>query len=157
MNRNVDQPYKFVATWAIDEWSKIGLKVTQRVLPTGPFYDALRNGSFEVAVEFNCQNMVNPLLDVAKVLPRSVYPENYGGYEDPKLIELYNTMLRETDPARQRENMRAFETYALDTQVVTIMTPWWERIITHRSYMKGWKISPSHYLNLNLANIWLDK
>jgi len=49
------------------------LKVTQRVLPTGPFYDALRSGSFEVAVEFNCQNMVNPLLDVAKVLPRSVY------------------------------------------------------------------------------------
>jgi peptide/nickel transport system substrate-binding protein len=37
------------------------------------------------------------------------------------------------------------------------MTPWWSRIIVHRSYMKGWKISPSHYLNLNLANIWLDK
>jgi len=53
--------------------------------------------------------------------------------------------------------MREFETYALDTQVDTIMTPWWSRIITHRSYMKGWKISPSHYLNLNLANIWLDK
>jgi peptide/nickel transport system substrate-binding protein len=157
MNRNVDQPYKFVATWAIDEWSKIGLKVTQRVLPTGPFYDALRSGSFEVAVEFNCQNMVNPLLDVAKVLPRSVYPENYGGYEDPKLIEIYNSMLRETDPAKQRAKMREFETYALDTQVDTIMTPWWSRIITHRSYMKGWKISPSHYLNLNLANIWLDK
>ena len=27
MNRNVDQPYKFVATWVIDEWSKIGLQV----------------------------------------------------------------------------------------------------------------------------------
>jgi peptide/nickel transport system substrate-binding protein len=157
INRNVDQPYKFVATWAIDEWSKVGLKVTQRVLPTGPFYEALRAGTFEVAVEFNCQNMVNPLLDVAKVLPRSVYPENYGGYEDPKLIELYDSMLKETDPAKQRAKMRDFETYALDTQVVTIMTPWWERIITHRAYMKGWKISPSHYLNLNLANIWLDK
>ena len=108
-------------------------------------------------MEFNCQNMVNPLLDVAKVLPRSVYPENYGGYEDAKLIELYDTMLKETDSAKQREKMRAFETYALDTQVDTIMTPWWERIIVHRSYMKGWKISPSHYLNLNLANIWLDK
>ena len=157
MNRNVDQPYKFIATWAIDEWSKIGLKVTQKVLPTGPFYEGLRAGTFEVAVEFNCQNLVNPLLDVAKVLPRSVYPENYGGYEDPKLIELYNAMLHETDPAKQREKMRAFETYALDTQVDTIMTPWWERIIVARSYMKGWKISPSHYINLNLANIWLDK
>ena len=141
MNRNVDQPYKFVATWAIDEWSKIGLKVTQRVLPTGPFYDALRTGAFEVAVEFNCQNMVNPLLDVAKVLPRSVYPENYGGYEDPKLIEIYNSMLRETDPAKQRAKMREFEIYALDTQVDTIMTPWWSRIIVQRSYMKGWKRS----------------
>jgi peptide/nickel transport system substrate-binding protein len=26
-----------------------------------------------------------------------------------------------------------------------------------RSYVKGWKISPSHYLNQDLANIWLEK
>jgi peptide/nickel transport system substrate-binding protein len=157
LNRNVDQPYKFVATWAIDEWSKIGAKVEQKVLPTGPFFDALRNGNFDVAVEFNCQNMVNPVMDVAKVLPRSVYAENYGGYEDPKIIELYNGMVKETDQAVLRTKMRAFETYALDTQVMTIMTPWWSRIIPHRSYVKGWKISPSHYLNQNLANVWLDK
>ena len=36
LNRNVDQPLKYVATWLIDEWSKIGLHVTQRVVPTGP-------------------------------------------------------------------------------------------------------------------------
>jgi hypothetical protein len=36
LNRNVDQPYKFNALWVIDEWSKIGVKVTQRVVPTGP-------------------------------------------------------------------------------------------------------------------------
>ena len=36
LNRNVDQPYKFNGTWVIDEWSKIGVQVTQRVLPTGP-------------------------------------------------------------------------------------------------------------------------
>lgn len=102
--------------------------------------------------------MVNPLLDVAKVLPRSVYPENYGGYEDPKLIELYNAMLKEADPAKQRaRTARLRDLCAHDTKVVTIMTPWWDRILAHRSYMKGWKISPSHYLNLNLANIWLDK
>jgi len=157
LNRNVDQPYKFVATWVIDEWSKIGLKVEQKVLPTGPFFDALRNGSFEVAVEFNCQNLVNPVMDVAKVLPRSVYPENYGGYEDQKLVDLYQGMLHEQDPTKLRVKMREFETYALDTKVLTIMTPWWNRIIPHRSYVKGWKISPSHYLNQDLANIWLDK
>jgi peptide/nickel transport system substrate-binding protein len=36
VNRNIDQPYKYDATWVIDQWSKIGLHVTQRVLPTGP-------------------------------------------------------------------------------------------------------------------------
>jgi hypothetical protein len=46
--------------------------VTQRVLPTGPFFEGLRNATFDVAVDFNCQSVVNPLLDVGKFLPRSV-------------------------------------------------------------------------------------
>ena len=79
-NRNVDQPYKYIATWVIDEWSKIGLKVTQKVLPTGPFFEGLRSGNFEVTVDFNCQGLVNPLLDVGKFLPHTVYEENYGNY-----------------------------------------------------------------------------
>ena len=36
LNRNVDQPLKYLATWLTDEWSKIGLHVTQRVVPMGP-------------------------------------------------------------------------------------------------------------------------
>jgi peptide/nickel transport system substrate-binding protein len=53
--------------------------------------------------------------------------------------------------------IREFEKYVLDTQVHMLMTPWWNRIIPARSYVKGWKISPSHYLNQDLANVWLDK
>src|SRR5881394_58260 len=78
LNRNVDQPYKYVAAFVIDEWSKIGLKVTQKVLPTGPFYEGLRNGQFDVTVDFNCQGVVNPPADTAKYLPHTVYTENYG-------------------------------------------------------------------------------
>jgi peptide/nickel transport system substrate-binding protein len=157
MTRNVDQPYKYVATWLIDEWSKVGLHATQRVLPTGPFFDALRAGTFDVTVDFNCQGVVNPLMDVGKFLPRSVYAENYGNYEDPKEIDLYQAVLHETDPAKQRALMRDLERYVLDTQVHMLMTPWWSRIIPHRSYVKGWKISPSHYVNQDLANVWLDR
>src|SRR5438067_1310872 len=81
LNRNVDQPYKYVATWLIDEWSKVGLQVPQRVLPTGPYFEALRSAAFDVAIDFNCGSVVNPLLDVGKYLPRSAYAENYGNYE----------------------------------------------------------------------------
>lgn len=156
-NRNVDQPYKYIATWVIDEWSKVGLKVTQKVLPTGPFFEGLRSGNFDVTVDFNCQGLVNPVLDIGKYLPHSVYEENYGNYEDQKDIDLYQAVLHENDPAKQRVLMREYETYVLDTQAHTIMMPWWERIVPMRSYVKGWKISPSHYINQDLGTIWLDK
>ena len=76
-NRNVDQPFKYVATWLIDEWSKIGLHVTQRVVPTGP------PGSTQCAAEISTSSLkpmghgvVNPPLDVQKYLPASVDSEN---------------------------------------------------------------------------------
>jgi peptide/nickel transport system substrate-binding protein len=157
LNRNVDQPYKFNAIWVIGEWSKIGVQVTQRVLPTGPYDEALRRGDFTVAVDAECQNIVNPLMDGAKYLPHSVSDANYGNYDDPTEIEIYDRMLRETDFARQRGLMRDFEKRVLDTEAHEIFLLWRYRIVAYRNYVKGWKISPSHYVNQDLATIWLDR
>jgi peptide/nickel transport system substrate-binding protein len=155
LNRNIDQPYKYNGTWVIDEWSKIGLQVTQRVVPTGPWFEAMRQGNFDVVLNGNCQSVVNPLLDVQRYLPN--YAANYGQFHDPQEIALYDKMLRETDLTKQRMLMRDFEKYVLDTQTHEIFLLWWNRIVPYRSYVKGWQISPSHYLNQDLATIWLDK
>jgi len=157
LNRNVDQPYKFNGTWVIDEWSKIGLRVTQRVLPTGPYNEALRRGDFTVALDAECQNIVNPLLDGTKYLPHSVSDANYGNYDDATEIDIYDRMLRETDFARQRDLMRQFERRVLDTEAHEMFLLWRYRIVAYRSYVKGWKISPSHYVNQDLGTIWLDR
>jgi peptide/nickel transport system substrate-binding protein len=157
LNRNVDQPYKFNATWVMDEWSKIGVKVTQRVLPTGPFGEALRQGEFDTVLDGDCQNIVNPLLDGTKYLPHSASSSNYGNYEDQAEVELYDRMLRETDFGRQRQLMREFEKLVLDTEAHEIFLLWRYRIVPYRSYVKGWKVSPSHYVNQDLATIWLDR
>ncbi|MGH7031853.1 MAG: ABC transporter substrate-binding protein, partial [Stellaceae bacterium] len=42
LNRSTDQPYKYYGIWVVDQWSKIGVKATQRVLPTGPWFQAMR-------------------------------------------------------------------------------------------------------------------
>ena len=157
LNRDVDQPFKYVGTFVIDEWSKIGLKVTQKVVPTGPWFEGMRTGNFDVTMEANCQSVVNPVLDVSKYLPHTVFTENYGGYEDPAEIELYEKMLHEPDPAKQRALMREFEKYVVDTQAHELPLTFWYRIVPYRSYVKGWKISPSHFVNQDLATIWLDK
>src|SRR6266446_10176137 len=154
LNRNVDQPYKYNGTWVIDDWSKIGLHVTQRVTPTGPWFEAMRSGNFDVTLAGNCQTIVNPVLDVQRYLPS--YAANYGQFEDQPALDVYDKMLREADPAKQRALMRQFEKHTLDTEAHEIFLLWWERIVPHHSYVKGWKISPSHYLNQDLATVWLD-
>jgi peptide/nickel transport system substrate-binding protein len=154
-NRAVDQPYTIVGTWLIDQWRQVGITATQKMEPTGPFYATLENGGFEVALEFNCKSVVNPLADTAKFLPTA--GDQYGGFQDEELTKLFNAMNRTADEAEQRRLMRAYEKRAIDEEVHNIITLWWYRIIPHRSYVKGWKISPSHYLNQDLANVWLDK
>ena len=66
-------------------------------------------------------------------------------------------MLRETDQAKARVLMREYEKQVIDIGAHQLPTLWFYRIVPMRSYVKGWKISTSHYLNQNLANIWLDQ
>jgi peptide/nickel transport system substrate-binding protein len=155
-NRGVDQPYKVVGTWAIDQWSKIGAKVTQKVQPSGPFYDTLRKSKdFDVSMDFNCQAVINPLADVSKFLGSA--GNNYGAYEDPVLEDLFEKMNRAASEADQYNLMRRFERRALDEAAHMAITLWWYKINPHRSYVKGWKIAPSHYLGQQLDTVWLDK
>src|SRR5215472_16281738 len=88
LNRGVDQPYKYVGIWLIDQWSKIGVHATQRVLPTRPELEALRSGNFEIVLGANCHGVPNPLMDVQPYLPASVYTANYGQYEDQAEVDL---------------------------------------------------------------------
>jgi peptide/nickel transport system substrate-binding protein len=155
-NRGVDQPYKIVGTWLIDQWKQSGMKVKQRVQPTPPFYATLRKKKdFDVSIDFNCQSVINPIADISKFLGSA--GNNYGNYEDQVLEDLYDKLLRTGDEATQREIIRKFERRALDEMAHEGITLWWYKINPHRSYVKGWKIAPSHYLNQQLDNIWLDK
>jgi peptide/nickel transport system substrate-binding protein len=157
-NRGVDQPYKIVGTWLIDQWKQIGVKAKQQVQPTGPFYATLRKKKdFQVSLDFNCQAVVSPLLDVSKFISDDVAGNQYGGFQDREMDKMFEAMNQEGDEAKQREIMRKFEKRALDEQANSFITLWWYRIIPHRSYVKGWKISPSHYLNQDLSGVWLDK
>ncbi|HVH81204.1 MAG TPA: ABC transporter substrate-binding protein [Stellaceae bacterium] len=157
LNRNVDQPYKYVGTWLIDQWSKVGLKVTQKMVPTSLWFESMRKGDFDVVVEAPGYGIVNPVIDIQKFLPASVEGENYARYEDPPLVALYDKMLRETDPQKQRTEMREFEKDMLDTEAHAMWVLWWHRIVPYRAYVKGWKIAPTHFINMDLARLWLDK
>ncbi len=155
LNRAVDQPYTIVGTWLLDQWKQVGIDADQKVLADGPFYEGLKSGTFDVGLEFNCQSVVNPLADVAKFRPDA--GDQYSKIEGKDLIKLHDAMNQTGDVAEQRKLMRQYEKLILDEQANNFLTLWWYRIIPHRSYMKGWKVTPSHYLNQDLSVVWIDK
>jgi peptide/nickel transport system substrate-binding protein len=155
--RGVDQPYKIVGTWLITQWRKIGLEVEEWVLPTKPWYKTLRSRSeaFEVSIDFNCNSVPNPLLDVSKYLSSDRSDDNNSNYRDRVLDKLFDNMNRATDFARQRQLMRQYEKRILDEQAHMLVALWLYRIVPHRSHVKGWKIGPSHHINQDLSTVWL--
>jgi peptide/nickel transport system substrate-binding protein len=156
LNRNVDQPYKYVGTWIVDQWNKIGVHATQRVVPGGPWFQAMRSGNYDVVMFAACAAVVNPPVDVYPYLPTSLSSGNYGFYEDQHEADLYDKMLHETDPAKEHELAYQFAKWVMDDQAHVAFLLWWYRMEPYRDYVNGWKISPSHYLNQDLSTIWLS-
>ncbi len=155
-NRAVDQPYKMVGTWLIDQWARIGIKATQKAVPTAQWYSKYRKTKdWQVGVDANCQAVINPVSDIQKVLCSSTM--NYTQCENPEMEKLFKAMNQESDPKKVRKMMRRYEKIVLDEEAYLGHALWWYKINPHRSYVKGWKIAPSHYLNQQLDNVWLDK
>lgn len=156
LNRATDQPYKVVGTWLIGQWRKIGVTVDQKVVPTPQWYNLLRDThDYDVSIDANCQSVINPVLDISKFLGSS--SANYAQYTDQVNEDIYNKMFVAPTFAETRSLFRQFEKRVLDTNANAFLTLWWYKINPHRSYVKGWKIAPSHYLNQQLDNVWLDQ
>ena len=62
---------------------------------------------------------------------------------------------RTTDPDERKRLLRAFEKRLYDEEVHFIHTFAWHRIIPHLSKVRGWTITPSHFLNQQLDVVWL--
>lgn len=155
MNRDVQMPYEPIGVWLIDQWRQIGLNVTQSVQESAAYTNNFRNGNFDVGVDFNCDFMDEPDLQLAKFVSRSKSPTNYGAYEDPRLDELYEQQSATTDPERRKQLVWEFENRVIQEQAYAFPTIWWQRIVPHSAKLKGWKITPSHYVNQDLATVWL--
>jgi peptide/nickel transport system substrate-binding protein len=154
-NRNIPMPYEYVGTWLVDQWRQIGLNVHQEIQESGLYFKDLRAGNFEVSTDFQCGYVVDPDLDLYKFQSRDRSDANYGRYTDPILDDLYVLQSRTVDPEQRRRYIRAFEKRLLDEEAHYIYTLQWHRIVPHSSRVRGWTITPSHYLNNQLDTVWL--
>jgi peptide/nickel transport system substrate-binding protein len=163
-NRGIPMPYEPLGVWLIDQWRQVGLNVKQETIEAAKYFAELRGGNFEAAMDFQCGYMVEPDLDLYKFQsgPTSADPQglsdaNYTRQKDRVLDELYVKQSRATDPEERKKYIREFEKRLLDEEVHSMYTLQWHRIIPHSAKVKGWTITPSHYLNNQLDAVWLTE
>jgi len=155
-NRGIPMPYEPVGVWLIDQWRQVGLNVKQEVIEAAAYYgQVLRPGNFEVAMDFQCGYIVEPDLDLYKFQSKEVSPANYSRYTDKTLDELFVKQGRAGDLEERKRYIREFEKRLVDDEAHYLYTLQWNRIIPHNAKVRGWTITPSHYLNDQLDAVWL--
>jgi peptide/nickel transport system substrate-binding protein len=155
LNRAVPQPYEPVGIWVIDQWRQIGVTVRQTVLETAAWLQAQKNGDFEVSTNAPCNSIVEPDMDLHWFLTTS--PVNFSRHKDTVMDDLYTRQSRAQDPEERRRLLRTFEKRLYDEEVHFIHTFQWQRIVPHLAKVRGWTITPSHYLNQQLDTVWLSE
>ena len=156
-NRNVAMPYTPVGVFLIDQWRQLGVTVKHEQLETKLYLAAQQkdNATFDAALDFNCDYMDEPNLQLQKFLSHDKSAINYAGQTDRTLDELYDKQSGELDRKKRTALLREFERRALE-QAYTVPTIWWHRIIVTNKRLHGWHITPSHYVGQDLAGVWLD-
>jgi peptide/nickel transport system substrate-binding protein len=141
--------------WLVDQWRQIGLNVKMEMIEASAYHPMLKRGDFEVAMDFQCGFIVEPDLDLARFISTS--DANYGKHKDKMVDELYEKQARASDMEERKKLVRAFEKRLLEDEAHVIWTLQWHRIIPHNAKVKGWTITPSHYLNNQLDTVWLSE
>ncbi|TMG63082.1 MAG: ABC transporter substrate-binding protein [Chloroflexi bacterium] len=159
LNRNITTPYEPVALFVLDQWKQIGINATHDVKETSAYQADLRAGNFEVALDFNCDFLDEPDLQLAKFWSASGLGKglNFAYYDDAALDRMIDGQSRETDPAKRKALVADIEKYAMDTKAYQYPVLWWYRIIPYLNTVRGWRIGSNHYTNQDLETVWLGK
>ena len=156
-NRGVPMPYEPVGIWLVDQWRQIGLNARMETSETSKWVADHREGNFEVSLDANCGYVVEPDLSLFKFLSTGVSDNNWGRYKDPVLDDLYMKQSRAADVEERKKLVREFEKRLVDDEAHYLYSLVWYRIVPHSAKLRGWTITPSHFLNQQLDAVWLSE
>jgi peptide/nickel transport system substrate-binding protein len=124
-------------------------------MPSAVYSRVLATGGYQAGVDLDCGQIVEPDLDLHRFLSVDRNPGNPARYVDRGLDELYDRQSRALDRDERKRHIRQFEKRLLDEEAHCLATLQYHRILPHSEKLRGWRISPSHYLNQQLDTVWL--
>ncbi|HTV44031.1 MAG TPA: ABC transporter substrate-binding protein [Stellaceae bacterium] len=154
--RDIPMPHYAGADLLVDSWRQVGVAATEKRLGIFDWQKQVSAGDFDVALDFSGDFYDDPTIQLTKYVSHDLSPVDNSGATDRFLDALYIGQAVTADPQQRIRIVRAFERHAL-TEAYTVPLLWWNRIVVTSSQVKGWSITPSHFIGQDLTDVWLDR
>ncbi len=155
-NRGVAHPYDQMGIFLIASWKACGLNPTMETNPTSKFVSMRRSGQFDATIDWQASFFPDPTIMLQKYTSKSKNPQNYAGYENPKLDELYELQKKEVDDAKRKQYAQDFVKILLDDAYIAPIA-FAQRVVPMSSKVKGYVIIPTHVANNDFRGMWIDE
>ena len=157
-NRMSETLYGPVGEFLVAQWRQIGVTVRHEQHAPRAFLDALQrdNPPFDAALDFACDYADEPNLQFARYLSHDRNATNFGQHFDRTLDNLFDRQAGEADRRKRYELVREFERRALRLAYI-VPVLWWQRAVVMDRNVRGWQVTPSHYVGQELADVWLAR
>jgi peptide/nickel transport system substrate-binding protein len=154
--RGIPMPHFPAADLLAAAWREVGVTTAQQRLNIWEWQKIVDSGDFDVALDFAGDFYDDPTIQLTKYVSHDLSPINFSGSQDRFLDALYIGQAMTTDQRERAKILRAFERHAL-TEAYTVPLLWWNRIVVTSAKLKGWHITPSHFIGQDLADVWLEQ
>ena len=156
MVRDIPMPHYAGADLLVDSWRAVGVTATEDRRNIWDWQKVIDDGKFDVALDFSGDFYDDPTIQLTKFVSHDLSPINYSGSTDRFLDALFIGQAVTNDPRQRAKIVRDFERHAL-TEAYTVPLLWWNRIVATSAALKGWSITPSHFIGQDLTDVWLDR
>jgi peptide/nickel transport system substrate-binding protein len=154
--RNIPMPHFAGAELLAASWREIGVETVIDKRDIATWQKIVDSGDFDIAQDFSGDFFDDPTIQLTKYVSHDLSPVNFSGSVDRFLDGLFVGQAVTTDPQERAKIVRGFEKHAM-TEAYTVPILWWNRIVATDSFVKGWSITPSHFIGQDLTDVWLDR
>ena len=152
--RDIPIPHYAGADLLAESWKEIGISVKQDRRNIWDWQKAVDARDFDIALDFSGDFYDDPTFQLTKYASHDLSPVNFSGSTDRFLDAMFVAQAMTADARERAKIVRAFERHAI-TEAYTVPLLWWNRIVAHSSKLKGWNITPSHFIGQDLADVWI--
>src|SRR5437867_10484856 len=154
--RDIPIPHYAGADLLAASWREVGVTTTQDRRNIWDWRKVVDSRDFDVALDFSGDFYDDPTIQLTKFVSPDLSPVDYSGATDRFLDALFVGQAMTADPRQRSRIVRDFERHAL-TEAYTVPLLWWNRIVATSTKLKGWNITPSHFIGQDLTDVWLDQ